>query len=112
VAPGKVDLAIYQGDDYELMATFTDGAGPFDLTGYTFAAQIRTAPADDAPTVTAEFVCVITDAAGGILKLTLDHNVTVALPIVPLIWDLQGDIGGYIATFIRGVVTVTAEVTR
>jgi hypothetical protein len=113
--PGKADLAIYQGDDYLLDATFTAGGNPVNLTGHTFRAQIRptTADADSGGPPLATFVVTMVDAVAGHLRISLDHDTTEALPATSAKWDLEGaDAGGRITTYLAGAVTVTQEVTR
>jgi hypothetical protein len=114
VPPGKKDLTIYQGDDYRLLVTFTTSGGPFDLTGHTFAAQVRAGPADTNPNPPlASFTCTLTNPTGGELTLELPHTTTAALGATAKTWDLQAtDPAGKVTTYLAGTVTVTLEVTR
>lgn len=115
MAPAKQNLAIYQGDDYFLDAVFSVGGAPFDISAWTFAAQIRktTADADNSGDAFAEFDCTIVDGPGGRLRLFLDHAQTEAIEETAGQWDLQGtDAGGMITTLLAGAVTITKEVTR
>lgn len=115
MAPGKANLAIYQGDDYAQSVLFVTGEGaPFDISGLTFSAQIRADYADAAPVTLAELTCTVVDPDTGELTITLDHEVTESLPTTdPLRWDLQSaDPTGEVFTYLAGTVKVTAEVTR
>ena|SRR5262252_3969737 len=111
---GKADLALYQGDDFYQAVAFTlDDGSPFDLTGWTFASQIRQAPADTATAVLVQLTATIYDAPGGLIELTAAHTLTEGITAGKAVWDLQGtDPAGKITTFLAGSVTITAEVTR
>ena len=112
--PSRANLELYQGDDYSALVTVyeADGTTPVNLTGYTPRAQIRRDVADRAAEVLAEITIAIADAAGGMLTLALDHDVTVTLS-GKLLWDLQlTDSLGGITTILAGAVNVTSEVTR
>jgi hypothetical protein len=113
--PGNASLSIYQGDDWTLLATFTSGGSPVNLTGMTFAAEIRAGTADSAPSPLATITCaIVAPATDGKLLLSLSHDET--LPLVPdpaLLWDLQAqDSLGKVTTYLRGSVTITPEITR
>lgn len=112
--PGKANLDVYQGDDYELRVAFIAGAGgpPVNLTGLTFAAQIRLSTADNGP-VLATFECEVTDAPGGLLTCKLPHEQSVALRYPQGAWDLEATDGaGDVTTYLAGTVKVTPEKTR
>lgn len=128
--PGTQDITIYQGDDYELFfrvrALVWDpdangGAGGYvpgdyvDLTGFTPKAQIR--PSAGSATLLAEFTATLAnqtdpDTKGGVY-LTLDSAETTDLPTTGGKWDVQltEDATLKVQTYLRGSVTVTAEVT-
>ena len=100
------DIALYQGDSWSAEFDF-----PFDTTGYTFKAQIRTYP--NAPTRYAEINVEVVDDAVGKILLSLDSDQTKYMP-VRAFWDLQAtfvDEPAYQHTFIRGQVFTTQEVT-
>lgn len=115
--PGKANLSIYQGDDYQLVVLFKVKATgePLPVTGHTFKAQVRksTADEDGGGDPLAEFACMVTDGPNGTVLLELDHTQTTALTERTAAWDMQGtDTGGYVTTYLAGSVTVTPEVTR
>lgn len=115
-SPGKRNITLYQGDSYEMQISFsTADTGPVDITGHTFAAQIRTstADADNGAAPLATFTCTADDPTAGILFLTLDPSDTTALKSKVAAWDLQGTApDGAITTYLAGAVSVQLEVTR
>lgn len=108
--PLQVDLTLYRGDDFFLDVEVTDSGGaPFDLTGYTAAAQIR-ATADAADPPAASFDPVI---AGSTIHLHLPHGEATGLPTPNGAWDVQiTDATGIVTTLAFGAVTTTPDVTR
>jgi hypothetical protein len=100
------DIALYQGDSWSAEFDF-----PFDTTGYTFKAQIRTYPG--APALYGEFAVEVVDDTVGKILLSLEANQTKYMP-VRAFWDLQAtleDDPTYKHTFIKGQVFTTQEVT-
>lgn len=106
------DLSIVRGDDYRVVITLSVDGLPFDLTGYTAAAQIRASTAGSAPLI-ADFVATVeTPETDGIITLELDHDTT-ALFTVNGVWDLQiTDGADWVSTVVSGAVTVVPDVTR
>lgn len=105
--PMTVDLRLYEGDDFWFDVTVTNPDGsPFDLTGYTPRAQIRTST--ESEEVIVEFEVTVTT---NVIHLHLASPVTTDL--VPTgVWDLQIETGGAVTTLMAGRVNVTPEVTR
>jgi hypothetical protein len=68
---GDVPLTIRTGDDESVTITFSDKATgtAINLTGRTYRAQVRRTPTDS--TSLASWVCTLTNAAGGVLTLTM-----------------------------------------
>lgn len=127
--PGKVNLKLYQGDDFARQITFTTRPDPdpdptapgipVDLDGYDFSAQIRKISADSdedaASGELADFVCTLTDAANGVLTISLDHDSssTYLHDVTKARWDLEGlDRDGVLRTYLQGLVIITPEITR
>lgn len=112
--PATVNLPIYRGDDFSEPIPFTVKAtgAPVDLSGYTsWLAQARTGP--DAADVAFTFDVDDTDAATGILVLSLGATVTATLdPKVSLLYDVQGTGTAGVKTWLRGRVTVEPDVSR
>ena len=109
ISPSDVptyDLTMYQGDSFSVELDF-----PFDISGYTFASQIRMQPGD--PTLVANMT--VTPVSGNNQKLTLSltPSQTTDLP-ERCYWDIQATTDGdptYQKTYMRGTVFVTREVT-
>ena len=107
------DIEIYQGDTYGHVITVTDDAVPpvaTDVTGRTFAAQLKRYPGSD--TVAATFAVDMTDAATGVVELSLTATQTAALAAGPYAWDVHMVTGSSVLTLFAGEAVVTAEVTR
>lgn len=106
--PPRVDLTVYQGDDFYLTVTVTQTTPPIDLTTYTPKAEIRAQPG--AATVIATFVATIVDPLT--VGLHLPHAQS-ALLAGNASWDLQiTDPAGVVTTVAYGSVSVTKDVTR
>ena len=109
ISPSDVpsfDLTMYQGDSFEVELDF-----PFDLTGYTFASQIRMQPG--LPTLVATFTVTPVVGSTTKLKLSLTAEETGNLP-ERCYWDIQATAESdptYQKTYMRGNVFVTREVT-
>jgi hypothetical protein len=107
------DIEIYQGDTYGHVITVTDDAVPpvaTDVSGRTFAAQLRRYPGSD--DVAATFAVDLTDAATGVVELSLTATQTAALAAGPYAWDVHMITGSSTLTLFAGECVVTAEVTR
>jgi len=110
---GRFDpKGIVRGDDYTMSLTFYSDAAktsPMNLSGSTFAAQLRTSPDD---TAHVDFSIDTTNAATGVLLLSLTHTQTAALGRL-YAWDLQQTDGsGKVTTLIAGNAAVALDVTR
>jgi hypothetical protein len=113
--PARLDLVIYQEDTYSrIVQLAADEAGddPIDITGWTFAAHIRTRPSSAESVV--EFDIEVDDAEEGLLTLSLDSPTTLGLSIArPYVWDFQATHDdGTVRTYLRGNVSITGDVTR
>jgi hypothetical protein len=109
--PARRDIAIYQGDTYEHELRLEDADGqPINLTGRTYASQIRKRPTYD--TVAATFTVDDSDAANGVIRFLLAPADTLALDPGAYRYDIQQDFLGVVTTLLFGQADVTAEVTR
>lgn len=100
------DIIFTQGDSWSAVFDF-----PFDLTGYTAKAQMRTYP--NSPTLYGEFDIAYTNRATGQITLSLTNTDTKYLPS-RLYWDLQltsDSDPDYEQTYIKGLVFVDQQVT-
>lgn len=115
-----VDYLVRTNEDWRDSLNLTSGVGeeaePVDLTGSTFAAQIRSSP--DALFVLLEASTtngrlVIADAAGGVLSwnITADEMATLvpATYAYDIVWTNPD---GLIDTFVAGTLTVERGITR
>jgi hypothetical protein len=100
------DIVFTQGDSWSATFDF-----PFDLTGYTAKAQIRTYP--NSPSLYGTFNVDYTDIAAGKLTLSLTSDETKYLPMRAF-WDLQltsESDENWQQTYIKGQVFVDQQVT-
>ena len=114
-APANLDLRAYQGVAWRRTLTFTQSGDPVDLTGSTFAAQIRkgAAAATVEETFTAETIDDDPELAANEVRLTLTAEQTAAMEPGGYAWDLDWtDAAGDTTTPIAGQIRVTAQVTR
>ncbi len=123
MAAGKLDIYIEQGSSFNYKLTFKDSLGaPIDLTGQTFAGQIRRGAGD--PTIIATFTCGILNQITntGEMTFSLTAAQTSLIPLEPLsepakvttqfAYDLERTLpGGTVERVIEGLATVSPEVT-
>jgi len=109
--PGIQNLTFVRGDTETVQVTMTsDGSTPVNITGRTYASQLRTNP--DIATISATATCSITNAANGVMQAVFSATATAALDPGYYYWDLQENASGAITTVLQGTVTVLADVTR
>ncbi len=102
------DKAITRGDDWSQNFQFKQNDAPMNITGWTFAAQMRTQPeAPDAVTILVTPV----DASIGVVRLSLSDAQTAVLRGVYL-WDLERTVSGVRDTAVGGKIIVNADITR
>lgn len=105
----------YAGDDYRHEITFVDeNEAALDYSGRTWAAQLRLT---EAATDSVDLTVDATDAADGIVVVTLAHAATATLgaDIGPKgVWDLQATLtaDGTRQTLLAGEWELTPDVTR
>jgi len=109
--PADQDLIITRGDTETLVVTITtDGSTPVNITGRTYASQIRSQ--QDSTTIKASFTCTVTSGAAGEVTCVLSSTSSAALSAGLYFWDLQENASSVISTILAGTVTVLADVTR
>ena len=109
--PADQDLTITRGDTETLVVTITtDGSTAVDITGRTYASQIRSQ--QDSTTIKASFTCTVTSGAAGEVTCVLSSTSSAALSAGLYFWDLQETASGVVSTILAGTVTVLADVTR
>lgn len=107
--PAKLDIAAYRGDTVSVTCTFRDANDvAINLTGRTFAAQIKDTIGG---TLIASFTIDTTNAATGVLVLTIPAATTSAWTWQTARWDLQETEGAVITTLLAGTVTLDGQVT-
>ena len=106
--PGKLDIKVTRGDTDGIPIVIQEGGSPADLTGRTYAAQLRRSRnAADAVDITVD----ATDAATGELVLRLEPDITETLT-GEYQWDLQQTVGGTVRTLLTGRWIFDPDVTR
>ena len=105
------NINIYQGDTYahELRIKNSSNAN-VNITSRTYTGQVRKKRNSD--TAAATFTSEITNAANGIVILSLTSAQTANIAAGTYVYDFQETNGAIITTLITGTVTVTGEVSR
>jgi hypothetical protein len=115
MASENIDLYIEQNADfYQNFVIQNQDETAFDVTGYSFKAQIRVIPDD---TIIAEFDVTIEDAASGTLYLFIPAATTLTMPVNdqfnPYRYDvLVSDTNGNQFIIFHGKVYVIDSITR
>lgn len=108
---GTVNLTIEQGSTFSRLITIQDETQtPVNITGNTFAGQIRKRHASDI--IEATFTCIVTDGANGKLTVSLTDEQTATIPSGELVYDIEWYNGSATGRLIEGFVYVSPEVTR
>lgn len=106
--PGKLNIKVSRGDTDGIPLDITEGGVAADLTGRTYAAQLRRSQSSS---TAIDITVDTTDAATGRLVLRLEPAVTETLS-GDYQWDLQQTIGGTVRTILAGKWTFAPDVTR
>lgn len=106
--PTNANVKMRRGDTAAPPMLIREAGEPADLSGRTFAAQIRRSAA---ASTAIEIDVDTTEAADGILVLRVDKDVTETLT-GEFVWDLQQTIGDSVRTILAGKWTFDADVTR
>ena len=107
-----VELTLDQGTTFETSVSLTnDDQTTINVTGYSFAAQIRKSYYSANPV--ANLTITVTDAATGNIKLSMTSANTANVRAGRYLYDLiMTDTGGVKTRVIEGIITVTPQVTR
>lgn len=115
VSPGPVDLGLIRGDKFGPMTLSSDDG--LDLSGMTWLAQIR-ATKDEPAEIIATFDIDTSDAATGVLRLTLPASEARNLVTVngkgTYWWDCQATLvsdAEDVKTWFRGKISVSYDVS-
>lgn len=98
--PGKLDIIFRKGDSIAPQVTFG-----FNMTGFTVTAGIL---APSTGTQVVAFTVAVTDAAAGIVNLSLTANQTNSLSVGRYAWYLKWVAGSDTRTALAGTVEVLA----
>lgn len=110
-SPANYTLTIRAGDTETVTVSLEDSSGaPINITGRTYAAQVRATA--DASTPLATFTCSIVNAATGTFACTLSATQTAALTAGGGVWDCQETNGDTVTTLLAGSVRIDRDVTR
>jgi hypothetical protein len=100
------------GADYRATLTWSAAGKAMNLTGYSYAAQFRTAPAP-AGTLLANYSTVVSDAGKGQMQIRLSRRWTSQLSGKAGVWDLrQTDPSGNVTYQLGGAAKVLPVVTQ
>lgn len=124
MSAASYNMTVNQGEDFDLQIIIKDETGtPINLTGSTYAGQIR--DKYDSSSIAASFSFTlgnqITDP--GLLNVTMANTVTAAIPCKPatatdkrpiteFIYDIEQTKAGLITRILEGIVAVSPNVTR
>ena len=104
------NLIIDQGSDFVTEIQVASATGDdADLTGYTFAAQLRKTYASTTYTA---FTASVVNASQGIIKIELSNAQTLALKAGRYVYDVEATLSGVITRIVEGQITVTPGVTQ
>lgn len=104
-------LVIYVGDTLSFTVTSKDSDGAaINIAGRTYAMKIR--PSADSSTVIATATCTITDAANGVVTVSIPATTTDDLEAGVAVADLEETTGGTVTTLVRWRVEIVQDVTR
>lgn len=111
ILPGALNLSIYRGDDSAFQVTITEGGTPKVLPTSGWAAQVRQRAGESTDPALAAFTVDATDAATGVIRLSIADADTLPLPR-KCKWDLQLNDSGAVHTYLAGDLNVTEQVTQ
>ena len=104
----RVDLELRKGAAFARTITYKTNGATQDITGYTFAGQIRAIDG----TLAASLTVTVVNAAQGTFSIALSSATTAALTVGQVYnWDLEQTVSGVTSELLRGLVTVLSEVT-
>jgi hypothetical protein len=105
------DISIYQGDTYAHELRIKDSANAnVNITSRTYTGQVRKKRNSD--TIAATFTSTLTNAANGIVVLSLSAASTANIAAGTYVYDFQETNGATITTLITGSCIVVGEVSR
>jgi len=112
MAAGTYDIVIDQGSDFSVEVAIAQDGDVVVLGNHSVRAQLRPSPTSS--TKTADFVCSITSASLGKLKMQLTNSTTAAIAAGKYYYDLElvNTSTSVVTRLLQGKAIVTPEVTR
>lgn len=108
---GHLDIVVEQGSTFSRVITIKDETEtPVNITGNTFAGQIRKRHLSETPEAT--FLCSVTDGVNGKLTISLTDEETAAIDSGEWVYDIEWYNGSVTGRLLEGTAYVTPEVTR
>ena len=105
------NIAIYKGDTYTHEIRIKDGANAnTNITGRTYKAQMRKSRSSS--TTVLSFTIAITNAANGVVTMSLAPEVTSSIDPGTYFYDFEENNAGYVTTLMAGKVSLTGQVSR
>lgn len=105
------NISLYQGDTYVHELRLKDSANAvINISTRTYDGQIR--KKRNSETISATFVSTLSDAANGVVLMSLSPSVTANIAAGTYVYDFQQTSGTTITTLTTGIVTVVGEVNR
>ena len=109
--PANYPLTIVIGDTKTVSVAMKDSTGAaIDITGRTYAAQLRATIDDTSPL--ASFDCAIVSGSGGTMGATLSATTTSTLSPGDGVWSLRETSSSVVTTLLEGPVKIVASPTR
>jgi len=110
---GKLDIEIEQGASFSRLITITDADNnPVDISGDTFAGQVRKHPKQDI--IEGAFTFQFhTDGTDGKIVILMDNETTASMTYGKCVYDIEWTkSSGTVVRLLEGAINVTPEVTR
>lgn len=107
------NFTLYQGETFRMVLRLTDPTTgePVDYTGATARGQMRVNFSDESPA--GVFTCAFTDAANGVLQISMTDAETSALNFNKADYDIEVvQAGGIVQRILMGKVTLSREATK
>jgi hypothetical protein len=104
----RVDLELRKGAAFARTITYKVNGATTNISGYTFAGQIRAIDG----TLAASLTVTVVNAAAGTVSISLSSATTAGMTVGQVYnWDFEVTISGTTTELLRGLVTVLSEQT-
>lgn len=113
ITPGIYDVTAYQGATFNLVATFSIGGTPVDLTNYSARLQIRSNYSSNTAIFSLSDDSGITLGGNeGTIAIEISANDMAQVTAGRYVYDLELDSGSEVIRLLEGTFRITPEVTR